>query len=166
MNTAASAFRQVAPTEAALEARFGLRVAARLSEANQELPHDISERLRVARQLALARIPAKVAARQAAQTAGMAVISVSGASATAGGFMLGDDRSPWWVRLGSLLPVLVLLAGIVFIHEWTDQEQLSAAATIDASLLSDSLPPDAYTDPGFDEFLRTPEFSPAAQAGQ
>jgi len=165
VNTAAT-FRPAMPTEAALEARFGLRVAARLSEANHELPHDISERLRVARQQALARIPAKVAARQAAQASGIAVVSMSGGSTTAGGFMLGDDRAPWWVRLGSLLPVLVLLAGIIFIHEWTDREQISAAATIDAALLSDSLPPDAYTDPGFDEFLRTPEFSPAAQAAQ
>lgn len=166
MNTAAT-FRPAMPTEAALEARFGLRVAARLSEANQELPHDISERLRVARQQALARIPAKVAARQAAQTSsGITLLGVSSGSATAGGFMLGDDRAPWWVRLGSLLPVLVLLAGIIFIQEWTDREQISAAATIDAALLSDSLPPDAYTDPGFDEFLRTPELSPAAQASQ
>lgn len=165
MNTATT-IRPALPTEAALEARFGLRVAARLSEANQELPHDISERLRVARQQALARVPVKVAARQAAQASGIAVLGVSGGSAVAGGFRLGDDRAPWWVRLGSLLPVLVLLAGIVFIHEWTDREQISAAATIDTALLSDSLPPDAYTDPGFDEFLRTPESSPTAQAAQ
>jgi hypothetical protein len=33
--------------------RFGLRVAARLSFGNTELSHDISERLRVARQQAV-----------------------------------------------------------------------------------------------------------------
>lgn len=154
------------PTEAALEARFGLRVAARLSEANQDLPHDITERLRVARQQALARIPAKVAARQVAQASSLSVVSMSGGAASAGGLMLGDDRAPWWVRLSSLLPVLVLIAGIIFIHEWTDQEQISAAATIDAALLSDALPPDAYTDPGFDEFLRSPESPSAALAAQ
>ena len=39
---------------AALEARFGLRLTARLSESSDQLPHDVTERLRHARQLALA----------------------------------------------------------------------------------------------------------------
>lgn len=150
------------PAEAALEARFGLRVAARLSEANETLPHDISERLRVARQRAVAAIPAQAAVKpQAARAREVSVFSVNGGVATAGGLSFGDDRAPWWIRLGSLLPVLALLAGIVFIREWTDQEQIAAAASVDAALLSDSLPPDAYTDPGFDEFLRTPDIPDA-----
>ena len=35
--------------------RFGLQVAARLSDASEQLPHDISERLRAARMQALAK---------------------------------------------------------------------------------------------------------------
>ena len=39
----------------ALQARFALRVASRLSEQSEKLPHDLSERLRVAREQAVAR---------------------------------------------------------------------------------------------------------------
>ena len=52
--------------------RFGLRVAARLSVGNTDLPHDISERLRVARQQAIARRPkSSVTARQTAPSIAM-----------------------------------------------------------------------------------------------
>ena len=36
------------------------------------------------------------------------------------------------------------------------RRQVVAAAEIDAALLTDDLPPDAYSDPGFAEFLRSP----------
>jgi hypothetical protein len=149
VNTA-SAVRAL-PAEA-LEARFGLRVAARLNEANRELPHDISERLRVARQQALARVPAKKARLQSTQVAAGEIVMMGGGSAALRG---GDAGGSRWLRLGGLVPLLALLAGIVFIHEWTYREQITAAANVDTALLSDALPPAAYTDPGFDEFLRT-----------
>ena len=38
-----------------LQNRFGLRVAARLSAGTEGLPHDVGERLRVAREQAVAR---------------------------------------------------------------------------------------------------------------
>jgi hypothetical protein len=41
-------------------------------------------------------------------------------------------------------------------------QQISATAEIDAALLGDELPPAAYTDPGFSEFLVTP-LPPAAE---
>lgn len=149
MNTA-SAIRADSPAASIMEARFGLRVAARLSEANRELPHDISERLRIARQQALARVPAKAALRQANAATATSVVGRHGAAVLGGG-------PSWWVRLGGLVPLLALLAGIWAIHEWNYHEQITAAAMIDTALLSDTLPPAAYTDPGFDEFLRTPE---------
>ena len=36
-------------------------------------------------------------------------------------------------------------------------EQIAAAAEIDADLLTDSVPPAAYNDPGFLEFLKSPQ---------
>jgi hypothetical protein len=36
------------------------------------------------------------------------------------------------------------------------QEQVDAAAEIDAALLADDLPPAAYSDPGFLAFLKNP----------
>lgn len=152
MNTATAA-RSARLTADALEARFGLRVAARLTEANQDLPHDITERLKVARQQALARVPAKVAVKQAATVQTLSVNGGGSATLHLGG-MGGSDPASWWMKLGGWLPLLVLLIGIVSIHEWIDREQITAAASIDTALLSDALPPAAYTDPGFDEFLR------------
>jgi hypothetical protein len=36
-------------------------------------------------------------------------------------------------------------------------EQIAAAAEVDTALLSDNLPPSAFSDPGFAEFLRDGE---------
>ena len=71
-------------------------------------------------------------------------------SAVLGGFL------PWWQRAASVLPLLVLVAGLVMIDNWSAREQVLAAAEIDAQLLSDALPPTAYSDPGFGEYLRNP----------
>jgi Protein of unknown function (DUF3619) len=60
----------------------------------------------------------------------------------------------WWQRAAAVLPLLVLLSGLVAIDHWQSREQVMAAADIDAQLLADDLPPAAYSDPGFAEFLR------------
>ena len=62
----------------------------------------------------------------------------------------------WWVKLGSALPLVALLAGLVLIQHSQDDEQVSAAAEVDAALLADDVPPKAYSDPGFVEFLKAP----------
>jgi hypothetical protein len=59
----------------------------------------------------------------------------------------------WWQRAAALLPLVVLVAGLVGIEQWATQEQIAVAADIDANLLADDLPPEAYADPGFAEFL-------------
>ena len=130
-----------------LEARFGARLAGALTARSQALPHDITERLRFARDKSLA-----VARQSRARAAGgMVVAGVSSqGSAVLGGFL------PWWQRAASVLPLLVLVAGLVMIDNWSLREQVLAAAEIDAQLLSDALPPAAYSDPGFGEYLRNP----------
>lgn len=133
----------------ALEARFALRVAARLNEQAQGVPADISERLRVAREQALVRARA---ARSAERQAAPAVVQLTG-SGTA---VFGAGGSPWWVRIASVLPVIALVLGLILIEQWHSQSQIDAAAEIDAALLSDDLPPDAYSDSGFAEFLKVP----------
>jgi len=138
---------QCEATREGLEARLGLRLAACLSERAVETPHDISERLRVARDQAVARARQ---VRKSAQTASP-VVSVS-ASGTA---TLGGPQG-WWLRLATWLPLLVLAGGLVLIEQWTAREQVLAAAEIDAVLLADDLPPSAWTDPGFREYLKSP----------
>lgn len=140
----------------ALEARFALRLAARLSEGSDALPHDVSERLRVARDQAVER--ARAARRLTATTPAVAVVTTG--SGPASSALLGGNSPKWWVRLASLLPFVALVAGLLLVQQIQQQEEIDTAAEIDADLLSDDLPPDAYNDPGFREFLSMP--GPAA----
>lgn len=128
----------------AIEARLGARLASSLSLRTQAVPHDVSERLRVAREQAVAH------ARQARGGSQPAVVGVTGAGAA----LLGG-LTPWWQRAASVLPLLLLVLGLVTIDHWTAREQVLAAADIDVQLLSDNLPPAAFSDPGFAEYLRT-----------
>lgn len=130
----------------ALEARLGARLAAGLTTRAQDVPHDIAERLRVSREQAVAR--ARLARRVAPASPAVVGVSRSGV-ATFGGF------ASWWQRAASVLPLVVLVLGMVAIDHWSTREQVLAAADIDAQLLSDDLPPAAYSDPGFAEFLRS-----------
>jgi hypothetical protein len=132
---------------ARLEARFGLRIGALLNEQAQRTPHDVSERLRVAREQAVARARATRLA-SASATAPADMVVGRGRSATLG-------RQPSWLfRFASVMPLIVLVAGLIAIDEWHDREQIEAAADVDTALLADDLPPDAYSDAGFVEFLK------------
>ena len=127
-----------------LESRFALQVAARLSEHALEIAPDVSERLRIGREQALER--ARLV-RTAAAAPSRLGITAAGAALLGGG---------WWIKLGSALPLVALLAGLVLIQQSHLDEQISVAAEIDAALLADDVPPKAYSDPGFVEFLKTP----------
>ena len=132
-----------------LEMRFAQRVAAALTEQQAAAPRrDIEERLRVAREQALVR--ARGAQRSVAAPA---VVATGGGTVALGG---PDDgaESPWWLRLSSLVPLAVLLVGLLMIDRHYTQSQIEAAAEVDAALLADDLPPEAYRDPGFAEFLK------------
>lgn len=131
----------------ALQARLARRVAARLSEQGERLPHDIAERLRVAREQALQRARRV----QRAEVPAVSGVQVSGRSAALG------TGPGWWVRLGAWLPLLLLLSGLVLIQQLHERAEIEAAADVDAALLADDLPPLAYHDPGFLEFVKQPE---------
>ncbi|HEY2976800.1 MAG TPA: DUF3619 family protein [Burkholderiaceae bacterium] len=131
-----------------LQARVGARIAAHLSEQAERTPQDVNERLRFAREQALQR------ARELRTAQAPAVVQSGGSATLAlGGF---GSQSSWWVRLASVMPLIVLVAGLVLIQQVHERAQISAAAEVDAQILSDDLPPAAYSDPGFAEFLKTP----------
>jgi hypothetical protein len=132
----------------ALEARFALRVAARLSDRTDALPHDITERLRSAREQALAKARPRLAMARPAIAVG-----TSGAAVLAA---RGGPADSWWWRLSSLAPLALLIAGLVWVHEFHRSEEIVALAEVDAALLTDAVPPSAYADPGFAEFLKAP----------
>lgn len=127
-----------------LQDRYGMRVAARLTEGCEDLPYEIAERLRAARMQALAR-------RKPAQTRTASELALSGGAAT---LTLGDEGLNLWSRLGALLPLIVLAAGLVAINLVLDDDRAREMAEVDAALLIDDLPPAAYTDPGFLQFVK------------
>jgi hypothetical protein len=59
--------------------------------------------------------------------------------------------------LASALPLLILALVFLAIQDTLTERQIQAAAEVDAALLADDLPPQAYSDPGFAEFLRRQE---------
>lgn len=122
-----------------LEAGLARRVLAPLEAA--DLPHDIEQRLRFARERALAQ------ARHTQAAASQPWVQVGKT------LVIG---APWWQKAASFLPLLLLVAGLVLIQSVKNDIQVDAAAEIDSVLLADELPPDAYADPGFGEFLRRP----------
>ena len=123
--------------------RLGLRVAACLSETNDQLDHDIAERLRAARVRALAQ------RKLVAKPATASVLLSSGPAA-----VLGLTPPAWWVRMATAIPALALLIGLMTINNLESDHWAREVAEVDTALLVDELPPDAYTDPGFGEFLR------------
>ena len=136
----------------ALEHRLALRIAAALGERAAAAPADVQERLRFAREQALVR----AAAARGPALAGSAV-DRSGGLAVLGG--------SWrWLQAAAWAPLAVLLVGLLAIDRFNFQEQIRAAADIDAQLLADDLPPAAYSDAGFVEFLRLPPAAAEAPA--
>lgn len=129
-----------------LESRFALRVASRLNEHSQALGADVNERLRFAREQAMAR----------ARLARTSELPVPVGITRSGTALLGRARGGWWLGFASIMPVFALVGGLVLIQHWQDRNQISVAAEIDSALLADDLPPKAYTDAGFVEFLKTP----------
>jgi dienelactone hydrolase len=123
---------------------FGKAIAARLSEGAEDLPHDISERLKAARAQALSK--RKIASTQIAQ-----VGSVSGGEMA---LQFGGHEDGFWSRMFSLLSLLALVVGLVSIAVSQDEERAQELAEVDAELLTDELPPSAYVDPGFAQYLR------------
>lgn len=127
--------------------RFAQRVTARLSDGTSDLPYDISERLRAARMQALARRKKPLAILRHAPA-----LVQAGHSAVLGG---GKGGVRWWESLLSAVPIMALLAGLVVINLDFDEAGALEVAEVDAALLADDLPPAAYSDPGFVQFLKS-----------
>ena len=72
-----------------------------------------------------------------------------------GAATLGFGERSWFNRVASVLPLLVLAAGLVLIHGLMTERRASELAEVDAALLTDDLPPAAYADPGFVQFLKS-----------
>ena len=129
--------------------QFGLRIAAQLNSASLALPHDITERLRAARTRAVA---ARLKPQARLQTS-TAVVHQNGAALLNFG---GDEGLNIWSRMASFLPLIALIAGLALIQNIMDDDRANELAEVDSALLIDDLPPAAYADPGFLQFLKNP----------
>lgn len=146
MTTASSSTPSLGALESA-QVRFAHRIVAHLSEESANLGADITERLRFARETAL----------QRARSVRAAASSVPALKNSGASLVLGGWGSGWGLKAASLLPLVALVAGLFFIQRIQTEEQISVAAEIDADLLADDLPPRAYSDAGFVEFLKLPK---------
>lgn len=142
---AAFPFASVSATEPETDA-LGKQLAQLLHTqwSHEAWPHARSERLRAARAQALTlrkRSPERL--QTALQPA----------------WALGDAQRPGlggWGWLGSALPMLALVLGLVALAALDHDQNLADLASIDSALLIDDLPPTAYGDVGFVQFLRQP----------
>ncbi len=123
--------------------RFGLKVTASLSDACDQLPYEVTERLRAARVQALGKrkIAAKLAAARVLASDG--TLSLNS----------GEEGFGLWNAITSAIPLLALIVGLLSLNVVLGDERADELAEIDSALLTDTLPPAAYTDPGFAQFL-------------
>ena len=128
-----------------LQDRFALKAASYLSASTVDLPYDISERLRAARVQAISK--RKIAKVQTAAS----VVNVGAVAALNWG---SSDGISWWARVGSLIPLVALVVGLLTINAIQNDNRAQEVAEVDAALLTDDLPPAAFSDPGFVQFLK------------
>jgi hypothetical protein len=132
---------------------FALKIVRALDEGAANLPPAATDKLAAARRAAIARKkPEKVALAAPAFTP---VLAGAGATVSLSG---GDPRARRGLiaklgGLGLIWPLAALVIGIAGIAYWEDQQRRAELADIDAAMMSDSLPIDAYLDHGFNAYL-------------
>ena len=131
----------------AAEQHFALNVRQVLNEAASQIPNAHLERLNAARKMALrAQKPEQPAMQWATRAA---FVGTMGAARSV------SSDTGWRRGLGLTLVMLVLvgacLAGIFQIEQ---QRHIDELADIDAALLSDDIPLNAYADHGFNAYLK------------
>jgi hypothetical protein len=121
------------------EHQFGNQIRRILSDG-AKIDARIAERLRAAREQALER---RKVERAPAQGWALSPGGVIGSFGGFGGFSL---------RL--VLPTLLLVVGLAAIYSWQQDQRAADVEELDAQLLTDDLPIDAYLDRGFEAWLR------------
>jgi len=123
-------------------ARRAARTFARaLDQACLDLPDDVERRLAFARQVALQHV--RVGAPSSPESRELSTWQHRTQS-------MFSQLQKW----SHILPALALLLGLLTTSHLIEKRNVAAAAAIDAALLNDELPPEAYADAGFVEFLK------------
>ncbi|MET3108481.1 hypothetical protein AAKU67_003029 [Oxalobacteraceae bacterium GrIS 2.11] len=129
------------------ELAFAYKVRRALDEQVGSLPQNTVNRLAEARKLAIARKKPE-----------SALHVIAAERRLAGGFSSGssnpfNDSINWLVRVGIAIPLIVLVVGAFGIYQYESERHIDDLAEIDAAVLSDELPLNAYLDHGFDSYL-------------
>jgi Protein of unknown function (DUF3619) len=130
---------------AILQDRYGFKTASYLSAGTADMPYEISERLRAVRVQAISK--RKIAKLETAS----GVVNANGSAALSWG---SDDGLSWWARIASVVPLIALVVGLLAINSIQSDNRDQEVAEVDAALLTDELPPAAFADPGFIQFLK------------
>lgn len=129
---------------------LGKKLALYKANPSQMSQHDLSERLRIARlnatQLHQQTWKKQQVTQPQLQTQGGISLSLKGGPHSEG-------LTPWF-KLASILPLLTLILGLFLISDYIDETRALELAPLDVSLLTDELPPEAYSDPGFSTYLK------------
>lgn len=123
------------------EINFVNKVRHALNENLDYLPAATINRLAEARAIALSRKKTPIRAS-----------TTQNLLAGYGGNFFGEPFS-WLMRIGMAVPLLVLVGGLIGIVHFERQYHISEIADIDAAVLADELPLNAYLDRGFNAYL-------------
>ena len=129
----------------AKEINFAYRVRHALNEKLEQLPATTGSRLAVARQLALSRKKPDAGRR-------VVVPRLAAAHGSSGDGFFSRPLS-WLGRASVALPVIIVFAGLIGMYQVEKRQHIVELAEIDAMVLSDELPLNAYLDHGFNAYL-------------
>ena len=130
----------------AKQINFAYRVRHALNENLDQLPAATTNRLAAARQLALSRKKPDTGGRR------FAVPRLAPARGSDGAGFFNRPLS-WLGRMSVALPVVIVFAGLVGMYQVEKKQHIVELAEIDAMVLSDELPLNAYLDRGFNGYL-------------
>lgn len=127
----------------AKDIEFAYKVRRALNESAENIPESTLNRLSNARKIALSRKK---------QESAIAVFAPKEVLAGNTGFSF-QGPSSWFGKLGVALPMIVLIVGLFAVYDYEQNQRINDLAEIDAAVLVDELPPDAYLDTGFSAYL-------------
>jgi 2-methylaconitate cis-trans-isomerase PrpF len=127
----------------AKEINFAYRVRHALNENLDQLPAATTTRLAAARQLALSRKKPDTARRAFVPRPVM----------VGGGDGYFSRPLSWLGRMSVVLPAVIVFVSLVGIYQAEKKQHIVELAEIDAMVLSDELPLNAYLDHGFNAYL-------------
>ncbi len=124
------------------EIDFAYKIRRAMNQSAEALPEATLERLAKARELALSK-------KKESDPSAMLVVG----GVLAGNQGMAFNQTPWFRKLVIIVPLMALAFGLYGLYQHEQQQQINDLAEIDAAVLVDELPPDAYLDNGFNAYL-------------